>query len=392
MHTCYRESKTGFRGGLNDGMAARGAAGEVAFQMDQHVRILVVEHSPVYRVFLSKIIRELDGFELTGIASHDKMAFYMLGNKRINLVLLDANIPEAGGPLTVKAIREHFPNVEVMILHEDLAINPVFYSLEVAGFIRLTRNLDALRANVIQSLNQAYSLLQGKPGAPATGRQLSDLREYMASRRTGGHSAVQVMQTSFEAVVIGASTGGADALACIIPQLPSDLGVPVLVAHQHTAAGQVTSLVRALGRTARLQVKEAEPDEPVQPNTVYLSPENRHMAVKKLGQDRQGIRINLSEDRSENGCQPSVNLLVRSAAQVYGKNVLAVMLTGKGDDGCQGVSELKAEGGYCLTQSQRSCLVYDMPGAIAERGLSDETVDLDLMALRIQSLVTAKKA
>jgi two-component system chemotaxis response regulator CheB len=193
-------------------------------------------------------------------------------------------------------------------------------------------------------------------------------------------------------LAIGVSTGGPNALTQLIPLLPADLGVPLLLV-QHMPATLTASLAASLNRKSALQVREAVHGEEVRPNIVYLASGGAHMEVARdnaTPTSPGSRRIRLTSDPPVNSCRPSVDVLFRSIAEAYDGTTLAVIMTGMGSDGMEGVRMLKRKGCYCLAQTEDSCVVYGMPRAVIEAGLSDEKVPLDQMAQRITELVRAQ--
>jgi len=192
-------------------------------------------------------------------------------------------------------------------------------------------------------------------------------------------------RSPIEVVLIGCSTGGPQALARIIPQLPGDLGVPVLVV-QHMPPVFTSSLAESLNRESKLRVSEAVDNQLIVPNTVLIAPGGRHMGVK-AEKGRGDRRVALNDDPLVNSVRPAADVLFLSAASVYGGATLSLVLTGMGEDGLDGVRSLRACGGQTLTQNAASCVVYGMPRAIERAGLSDESVPLDDLAGRLSLLV-----
>jgi len=188
-----------------------------------------------------------------------------------------------------------------------------------------------------------------------------------------------------DVVGIGVSTGGPNALAELIPRLPADLPVPILLV-QHMPPVFTASLAEHLDQKSGLSVREARDGEQVLPGRVYIAPGGRHMVVRRLPDAEHPI-VGLNENPPENSCRPSVDVLFRSMAAQYDGNMLAVVMTGMGNDGCEGVRAMKRRGCLCLTQSEASCIVYGMPLSVDEAGLSDEQVPLDRLADRIVHLV-----
>jgi two-component system, chemotaxis family, protein-glutamate methylesterase/glutaminase len=196
-------------------------------------------------------------------------------------------------------------------------------------------------------------------------------------------------RVGFQVVAIGVSTGGPGALLEVIPRLPADLGAPVLVV-QHLIPEFTEALAGNLDRLSALKVVLARAGQPLEPGRVYLAPGNRHMVVRSSRPDHLGrvrTAIGLNNGPPVQSCRPAADVLFKSLAPVYGRRTLAVVMTGMGRDGREGVRAIKRQGGYCLTQSEGTCVVYGMPRAVDLAGLSDEKVPLDRLAARIAALV-----
>jgi two-component system chemotaxis response regulator CheB len=187
----------------------------------------------------------------------------------------------------------------------------------------------------------------------------------------------------FDIVIIGVSTGGPVALNHIIPLLPADLGVPILIV-QHMPPVFTKSLAEHLDSKSNLNVVEGRFNEIVTKNTVYIAPGGVHMIVKKHNNDKQ---LDFLDTEYVNSCRPSVDVLFDSVREVYKENILAIILTGMGADGFQSIKRLKAVRSYTISQSEESCVVYGMPRLVEEAGLSDEVIHLDALASRITHLV-----
>jgi two-component system chemotaxis response regulator CheB len=188
-------------------------------------------------------------------------------------------------------------------------------------------------------------------------------------------------------VAIGVSTGGPQALADVIPRLPATLHVPVLIV-QHMPPVFTASLARSLDRQSRLRVHEAVEGEAILPSKVYLAPGGLHMGMRRAGEGGEGWVIGLKDGPPVNSCKPAVDVLFQSIAEEIGGRALAVIMTGMGQDGLQGVEMIKRAGGICLTQTRETCVVYGMPQAVDQAGLSDESVPLSELAERISVLAS----
>ncbi|MCK5324046.1 MAG: chemotaxis protein CheB, partial [Desulfobulbaceae bacterium] len=191
-----------------------------------------------------------------------------------------------------------------------------------------------------------------------------------------------------QAVAIGISTGGPNALNCLLPNLPGDLGAPVLLV-QHMPPMFTASLAKSLDAKCSIKVKEAEDGEEVCANTVYIAPGGKQMKVAS-GAGLQKI-IRITADPPENNCKPAVDYLFRSVAREYGSKSTCVIMTGMGSDGKLGLVVAKAGGAVAIAQDEESCVVYGMPKAVVDAGLPDIVVPLEAMAGEIIKTVQGLK-
>jgi two-component system chemotaxis response regulator CheB len=189
-----------------------------------------------------------------------------------------------------------------------------------------------------------------------------------------------VRQDRVDVIVIGASTGGPDALSSIVGALRADISVPILVV-QHMPPLFTRLFAARLDRTSALHVAEAVDGQLVQPGHILVAPGDQHLTVRRQGTD---IRVRLTQDPPENYCRPSVDVLFRSAAAVYGAGVVACVLTGMGRDGAKGAERVRAAGGRIIVQDEASSVVWGMPGAVVTAGVATDVVPLHQIADRLQ--------
>jgi two-component system chemotaxis response regulator CheB len=172
--------------------------------------------------------------------------------------------------------------------------------------------------------------------------------------------------------VIGCSTGGPDALAQVLPHLPGDLPVPVLVV-QHMPPLFTRLLAQRLDGQCKLRVSEAEEGDLVQPGRILIAPGGKHLTARRQGAT---VQAHLTEDPPENFCRPAVDVLFRSASALYGDRLLAVVLTGMGRDGEKGSTLIRSSGGEVFVQDEATSVVWGMPGAVAMAGQADKVLPL----------------
>jgi two-component system chemotaxis response regulator CheB len=208
---------------------------------------------------------------------------------------------------------------------------------------------------------------------------MSELEERHQRVREAPHTAIEV-------VVVGLSTGGPAALEAILPQLPSDFPVPMLIV-QHMPKMFTEALALRLDRCCALHVEEAYDGAPLNPGTVWLAPGGSHMEVVR-GDAMSGEggnvsvagRVWLHEQGMLNSCRPSVDYLFHSAARMYGAGTLALVMTGMGADGLSGARAIHERGGVVLAQDQASSVVWGMPGRVTEAGIAGSILPLSMIA------------
>jgi len=185
-------------------------------------------------------------------------------------------------------------------------------------------------------------------------------------------------------LVIGASTGGPVALQKLLGALPSTFPVPILIV-QHISDGFLAGMAQWLSQTTGFPVQVAKHREVPQPGHAYMAPEGRHMELDRLG------RIALVEGIAENGLMPAISRLFQSAARVYHAGVLGILLTGMGEDGADGLLEIRNAGGYTIAECKTTAVIYGMPGAALARGGVCESLPLPTIAPRIMQLLHRKE-
>jgi len=188
-------------------------------------------------------------------------------------------------------------------------------------------------------------------------------------------------------VAIGVSTGGPHAVQYVLSQLPGDFPGSILVV-QHMPEGFTEMFARRLDEICAIGIKEAQSGDRLLAGRALICPGSRHLKVKRLPLGDVAV---LSDDPRVNGHRPSVDVLFRSVAEEFGSRSLAVLMTGMGDDGAQGMGEVKAAGGMTIAQSEDSCVVFGMPKAAIDRGYAVRVVGLDVLANTLQAQCTVDR-
>jgi two-component system chemotaxis response regulator CheB len=188
---------------------------------------------------------------------------------------------------------------------------------------------------------------------------------------------------STDIIVIGVSTGGPQALRQLIPSFPADFPVPIVMV-LHMPVGYTEMYAERLNEASSLRVTEAREGDVIRPGTALLAQAGRHLTFHRI--DRQ-VTAHLDLAPVDTAHRPSVDVLFRSAADVYGERALGIVMTGMGEDGLLGAAHIKARGGRIITEAESSCVVYGMPRAVAEAGLSDRVVPLQDLASTVLEML-----
>lgn len=363
----------------------------------KNLRILVVDDTIVYRKAISDIIEEIPGVELAGVAHNGKIALSKINILKPDILTLDIEMPQMNGIEVLEEIqRLRLPVGAIMVSTltaegSDMTMR----ALELGAFDFIlkpqsksqTEGKKEIRV-ALEPILRAYSrsrfsssLLNRTsrivpPGATPSRRTIPGKTETTTLRTTPARPSAR--RGKSEIIVIGISTGGPNALNQMLPKLPGDLGVPVLIV-QHMPPVFTKSLAASLDKKCQLTVKEAENGENILPNVAYIAPGGKQMKLV-AGTDGQHRRIIITDDPPENSCRPSVDYLFRSVSDYYVGRTTAVIMTGMGSDGTKGLEILKNKSAFIIGQDEASCVVYGMPKAPAELGYLDVIAPLGKIA------------
>lgn len=364
------------------------------------LRVMVVDDTVTYRRIFSEVLQDLGDVEIVATAPHGRLAITRLEQEQIDLILLDLEMPEMDGLAVLAHVKNNHPNTAVIMVsgQNARATEATISALEQGAldFIRKPDGLDpeASRSELRETLRPLLRMLRTRLNL----RGSVAMPSIPSSRTTLAPPALPIPQAAisraslpdrFDVVGIGVSTGGPNALGEVIPRLPKDFPVPVLLV-QHMPPGFTASLAEHLDKRSEMRVAEAVEGEAILPGKVYIAPGGKHMVVRRkagAGGNADTLVVGLSDAPPENSCKPSVDVLFRSMAAQYDGRMLAVVMTGMGNDGCEGVRAMKRRGTYCISQTSDTCVVYGMPMAVDDAGLSDERVQLSSIANRIARLV-----
>ncbi len=353
------------------------------------VRVLIVDDSAFMRTALSRMISAESGLEVAGTATSGSDALDKIAALDPDVVTLDLEMPGLDGLQTLRQIMTQFPRPVIMVsaVTEKDAEN-TFNALAAGAFDYIPKQLSSdsldimhIRPDLITKIHAAGHAR--RPGPVATAAAVT--------RKPPQSSDVENPSVGFSppaVVAIGTSTGGPKALQEILPLLPRDLSVPILIV-QHMPAGFTAPFATRLNTLCSVHVREASHREPMLPGVVYIAPAGKHLTVKRLSESRVILCLDV---HPENYLHiPSVNLLMSSVADTFRNLSLGIIMTGMGSDGAEGMNAIHRQGGLTIGQDEATCTVYGMPRACAELGILSRVVPLSQIPAQILQATRYRK-
>jgi two-component system chemotaxis response regulator CheB len=352
----------------------------------RRTRILIVDDSAVMRSLLRSVVCAGSGLEVAGTAADGASALSSIEILHPDLILLDVEMPVMDGLVTLREVRRRGHKMPVIMCSsltqrgakvtiEALAGGASDYVTKPAGQESREAATRALAQDLVPKIHALVSQGQGQPQGQPQPTFLRGLRAPFMPPLAPRQKAQPI--TSIPAVlVIGVSTGGPAALDVLLPALPGNFPLPVLIV-QHMPELFTKLFAERLNGRCPLQVREAAEGDAVRAGTIYIARGNWHMEV--LAASRIGLpaTLHLNQGPQENHCRPAVDVLFRSVAAVHGSGALAVVLTGMGSDGLLGCRTIRDHGGSVLVQDQATSTIWGMPGAVANAGLAHNVLPLN---------------
>lgn len=364
-------------------------------QPTDKIRVLVVDDTVVYRKIVSDVLMELPDVEVVGTAYNGKSALMRIKSLQPDLLTLDIEMPEMNGLEVLQHLQQQAPRVGAIMLstltQEGGAMT--MRALELGAFDFIPKPQSGTMAENKQAVKVALA-----PMIKAFARS-RQIRERLGSlpksapvvrpihRTVTATSAVSVHRLGTASIIaIGISTGGPNALAQMLPKLPGDIGVPLVIV-QHMPPLFTQSLANSLNSKCAIEVREAKQGDLLEPNVAYIAPGGKQMKIV-AGADGKARVIKISDDPPVNNCKPSVDYLFHSVADHYVGRATGVIMTGMGSDGTAGLRQMKNNGAVVIAQDEDSCVVFGMPKEPIESGLADVIAPLDHIAAEIVKTVS----
>ncbi|MDD2619403.1 MAG: chemotaxis-specific protein-glutamate methyltransferase CheB [Syntrophomonadaceae bacterium] len=355
----------------------------------EKLKVLVVDDDVMQRKNITEIVKKTGMGSVVHASSNGTLALEWLEHNDVDVALLDVVLPGECNADILKYIKKEYARIEVILLCDGTpgSVEVTLEGLKYGAldFIQkpsgrdyrnshdgLKNQLMILFSQIKIKMNSIQYNFHESTATRSASKPLKSKNSVISEMKANQFDPLSWDQADL--VLIAASTGGPAALEVVCSMFPSDFDKPVLIV-QHIPGEFTKALVEALDRKCLIQIAEGKDQGAVSHNQILIAPGGAHMVIEKRGSEKF---IRLINTPHVNGVRPAADVLFKSAAGAYeGKNILAVILTGMGNDGMAGIMELKKKCNcYCIIQSEQTCVVYGMPRSVHEAGLADEVVDL----------------
>ncbi|MGE0917319.1 protein-glutamate methylesterase/protein-glutamine glutaminase [Trichlorobacter lovleyi] len=346
--------------------------------MSNKIKVLIVDDSALVRQTLSDILSSDPGIEVIGMAQDPIVAVQKIAEQVPDVITLDVEMPRMDGITFLQKLMSQHPIPVVMCSSlAESGSETALKALEYGAVDIITKPKMGTKQFIEESRIRICDSI--KAAAAARLKPIRAIREvspkYTADVIMEAPNAKAMIMTTEKVVVVGASTGGTEALSIFLQMLPED--TPGIVIVQHMPENFTAAFAKRLDSICRVTVKEAENNDSVVRGHVLIAPGNRHTLLKRSG---ARYYVEVKEGPLVSRHRPSVDVLFRSAARYAGKNAVGVIMTGMGDDGAHGMKELHDAGARTIAQDEASCVVFGMPNEAIKLGGVDKIMPLDRIA------------
>ena len=356
--------------------------------MRKQLKVLIVDDSSSFRAILQQILKDIKNIEIVGSVESGNEALEFIKSNETDLVTLDFEMPGMDGLETLKEIqkinasRNNNEMIGVIMISSftsegaDITIK----ALEIGAFDFVAKPASKIGQQFLQQkIISKVQLFSTKRICSQTLSRVPDKIISAAPKPVVERKPLNGVR----AILIGVSTGGPKALIEMLPELSEKVKLPIFIV-QHMPPVFTESLAKNLNSKCRHNVIECKANDVVKDDYVYIAPGGKHMSLKKSDQNVMTV---IREDPPENGCRPSVDFFFRAAGDIFGGNVLSIILTGMGNDGTKGLQLLKQKGAYVIAQDEKTSVVWGMPGSAVKAGVVDEELPITEISETVSFLV-----
>jgi len=354
------------------------------------IRVLVVDDSVVIRKVLCDALASDPAITVAGTASDGRIALAKIAQLHPDLITLDIEMPNLSGLEAIREIRKLHAKLPIIMFSTltERGARATLDALTLGASDYVTKpsnsgSLNVTMERIKQDLLPKIKALCGR-GLWEKSQALTPAKKIIAPAPL---LASQRATARIDVLAIGASTGGPNALAELLPAIPGDFPIPIVIV-QHMPPLFTKMLAERLNTQTAIGVRECEAGKTLEPGQAWIAPGDHHMTVERR---RLAVQLAVNQAAPENSCRPAVDVLFRSVASTFGANALAVVLTGMGYDGVLGSQAIRERGGRVYVQDEASSVVWGMPGQVAAAGQADDIFSLHAMAGEIDRHVRASR-
>lgn len=346
------------------------------------IRVLVADDSAFMRTALTRMIESDPSLKVAGTAQNGSEALEKVAALQPDVVTLDVEMPGLNGLETLKRIVKDYPRPVLMVssLTQEGA-ETTLEALDIGAFDYVPKQQSYASLDIVKIRDDLVAKIRA---AAEMGRRRGAAKVTVQHPAMVSPAARHTLHVAPAVIALGTSTGGPKALQQILPMLPADLPVGILIV-QHMPVGFTGPFARRLDNLCQVTVREAAPEEVITPGVVYIAPAGMHMTVATTGTSRMAIRLSHKPEGTLH--RPSVDVMMLSVAEALRAFSMGIIMTGMGADGLQGMKAIAQAGGLTLGQDEASCSVYGMPRSCADAGVLQQVVPLtDIPAQILQAV------
>lgn len=342
------------------------------------IRTLIVDDSAFMRKSLQIMLESDDRIEIIDSARDGLQAIELVKKLRPDVVTLDIEMPRMDGLSALKIIMKECPTSVIMVSSlTSEGAEATLKAMELGAVDFIPKELSYVNVNIHKIKEDIISKVVEIGRQTRLKNRLSRIatttRNLVPQKSTHAIPHRSIPKFIYSAIALGISTGGPLSLQKVIPQLSGKIHIPIFIV-QHMPPKFTNSLAERLNTMSSLKVKEAENGEDVKGGTVYIAPGGKQMII--VGQNGS-TKIIISDRPEDTLHKPSVDVMMNSVINVYGKSTLGIIMTGMGKDGLEAIKKLKSIGGYAVAQDEETSVVYGMPKAIVDNDLADTVIPLE---------------
>jgi two-component system, chemotaxis family, protein-glutamate methylesterase/glutaminase len=350
------------------------------------VNVLIVDDSAFMRNALTSMLSSDPEIKIISVAKDGMEAVEKVRLLKPDIVTMDVEMPKMDGLTALKHIMEQTPTPVIMVSSITIeGAKTTLDALDLGAADFIPKNLSELSVNIVKIKEILIDKVKhiARKGVVRRRTTSAAVRKPLEIPKHTGSNVIGERRIAI--VTIGTSTGGPKALQEVIPKIPKDFPVPIVIA-QHMPPNFTKPFAERLNQLSAIIVKEAEEGELLKPGVALVAPGRGNMRIVR----KRGIEtsVNITEGHEEEFLyRPSVDALILSVAEIFPGRALGVILTGMGNDGLKGLVALKKTGGRILAQNEETCIVYGMPKAVVDAGIADRILAIEEIAGEIVNVV-----